>query len=311
MRTNHYRRSDSFLGQWQLQVMALFGILFVLVFNYTPMFGVILAFKQGDYALNLMDVIKNGKWVGFAMFREFFKDEQFVDVLFNTLGLNLLQLVITFPAPILFALMINEVGHLRFKKLVQSLSYFPYFLSWVVFGGIMITMLSNDLGVVNPLLMKLGLIQEPVYFVGEPKYFWGLIIVTSLIKGLGWGSIIYLASIASIDPTLYEAATIDGANRFQRIWHITLPSILGTILIFFLLSIGSMLNSAFDQIYVFQSPINLERSEVIDTLVYKVGIAQMRFSYTTAVGLFKSVVSMLVLTIGHFSSKRFLGRGLF
>lgn len=300
-----------YMKQWQIQVMALCGIAFVLTFNYAPMFGIMIAFKKADYSVNLMRSLTEAPWIGFAYFKEFIHDYQFRDILFNTIGLNLLQLLINFPAPIIFAILISEIGHKTFKRIVQSVSYFPHFISWIVFGGIVINMLSVETGVIVPLLLKLGLINEPVALLGEAGAFWPLIIVTSLIKGLGWGSIIYLAAITSIDPTLYEAATIDGAGRFRRIWHITLPSISGTIIVFFLLSISNLLNSSFDQIWVFQTPLNLERSEVIDTFVYKIGIAQMRYSYTTAVGLFKSVVALILLVVGHFISKRIAGRGIF
>lgn len=300
-----------FLKQWQIQAMALSGILFVLIFNYLPMFGIVIAFKKADYSVNLLKSIVDAPWVGLDYFREFMSDYLFRDILFNTLGLNVLQLLINFPAPIIFAILISEIGHKRFKKLVQSITYFPHFISWIVFGGIVINLLSVESGIVVPLLTKLGIIDEPVSLLGEPSAFWGLIIITSIIKGLGWGSIIYLAAITSIDPTLYEAATIDGAGRFRRIWHITLPSISGTIIVFFLLSISSLLNSSFDHIWVFQNPINIERSEVIDTFVYKVGITQMRYSYTTAVGLFKSLVALVLLISSHLISKKIAGRGIF
>ncbi|HZG74736.1 MAG TPA: ABC transporter permease subunit [Paenibacillus sp.] len=300
-----------FATQWQLQFMALCGILFVLVFHYAPMFGIVIAFKQADYSVNLLRSLTEAPWIGFAHFREFIDDYMFRDILLNTVGLNLLQLLINFPAPIVFAILISEVAHKRFKKLVQSISYFPHFISWIVFGGIVINLLSVESGVVVPILQAIGLMDEPVNLLGNADAFWPIIIVTSLIKGLGWGSIIYLAAITTIDPTLYEAATIDGAGRFRRIWHITLPSIAGTIIVFFILSVSNLLNSSFDHIWVFQTPLNLDRSEVIDTFVYKVGITQMRYSYTTAVGLFKSVVALVLLVAGHLICKRVAGRGIF
>ncbi|MCU6707725.1 ABC transporter permease subunit [Paenibacillus sp. J5C_2022] len=299
------------LRQWQIQAMALLGLLFVLLFNYAPMFGIAIAFKRADYSLNLMQSLATAPWVGFVYFQEFFHDYQFKEILYNTLGLSLLQLLINFPAPILFAILISEVTHNRFKRIVQSISYFPHFVSWIVFGGIIINMLSVETGIIVPILQKLGLMEGKAALLAEPNAFWPIIIITSIVKGLGWGSIIYLAAITSIDPTLYEAAKIDGAGRFRRIWHITLPSISGTIIVFFLLSISHLLDSAFDQIWVFQTPLNLERSEVIDTFVYKTGIAQMRYSYTTAVGLFKSVIALILLVSGHYISKRIAGRGIF
>lgn len=300
-----------FLSQWQLQGMALLGVLFLLTFNYAPLFGLVVSFIDADYSINLLASIKKFDWVGFEFFKEFFSDEQFMDIVKNTLGLNMIQLLVNFPAPIIFAILLNEIVHRKFKRFVQTITYFPYFISWIVFGGIVINMLSVDLGVLNPILIKLGMIQEPIPFLAYPQYFWWIIVITSLIKGIGWGAIIYLAAITSIDPALVEAATIDGAGRFRRIIHVTLPAISGTILIFFLLTIGNLMTSSFDQIYIFQSPVNLEASEVLDTFVYKVGITQMRYSYTAAVGLFKSFASMLLLVTGHVICKKTIGRGLY
>ncbi|MFD2614102.1 ABC transporter permease [Paenibacillus gansuensis] len=299
------------LGQWQIQLMALCGIAFILVFCYLPMIGIVMSFKLMDYSYNLTKDFFIAPWVGLQYYLEFFNDYQFVDILKNTLFMNLLQLVFNFPAPILFAILISEVFHTRFKKIVQTITYFPHFLSWIVFGGIVMNLIAQESGVVNPLLMFFGVINEPIDFMGDPNKFWGLVVVTSLLKGLGWGSVIYLAAIMSIDTSLYEAATLDGASRIQRIRHITIPSISGTIIIFFLLSLSNLLNSSFDQIWVFQSPLNLEKSEVIDTYVYKVGLTQMRYSYTTAVGVFKSVIALILLVSGHYISKRLAGRGLF
>ena len=291
--------------------MAIAGILFLIVFAYIPMFGVIIAFKNLDYKVNFFVALREQPWVGLRFFKAFVTDREFGLVMRNTLVLNLLQLLINFPAPIIFAILLNEVRHLRFKKIVQTVTYFPHFLSWIVFGGIIIAMLQIDVGVVNTALLKLGLIDNSIHFMGSENFFWPLIIITSLVKGIGWGSIIYLAAIAGVNPQLYEAAIIDGAGRFQRIWHITLPSITGTILIFFILSISNLLNSSFDHIWIFQNVLNIARSEVIDTFVYKVGIREMRFSYTTAVGLFKSVVALMLLVTGNFITKRVAGRGLF
>jgi putative aldouronate transport system permease protein len=299
------------INQWQIQVMALCGIAFILLFCYLPMVGIIMSFKQMDYSYNLTGDIFTAPWVGFHYFVEFFEDYLFADILKNTLFMNLLQLVFNFPAPIIFAILISEVFHTKFKKIVQTITYFPHFLSWIVFGGIVMNLIAQDSGVLNPILMFLGLINEPLDYLGDANKFWGLIVITSLFKGLGWGSVIYLAAITSIDTSLYEAATLDGANRMQRIRHITIPSISGTIIIFFLLSLSNLLNSSFDQIWVFQSPLNLDKSEVIDTYVYKVGLTQMRYSYTTAVGVFKSVIALILLMSGHFISKRVAGRGLF
>ncbi len=296
---------------YTLLYMALLGFIFLLVFNYLPMFGIIIGFKDMDYALNIKRALGTSEFVGLKNFTAFLRDREFMDIMVNTLGLNLLQLVITFPAPVLFAVLLNEIKLPRFKKSVQTITYFPYFISWVVFGGIILGMLSSEGGVINQLLLSLHVIKAPVSFASDPGYFWWIVILSSLIKGLGWGAIIYIAAIAGIDQSLYDAARVDGANRLQKNLYVTLPCIAGTIVVMLLLSVSGLLSSNFDQIYVLQNPLNLTRSEVLDTYIYKIGISQRRYSFTTAVGLFKSFVSMTLLTSGHLLSKRFLGRGLF
>jgi putative aldouronate transport system permease protein len=234
-----------------------------------------------------------------------------MNIMMNTLGMNLLQLIIGFPAPIIFALLVNEVIHTGFKKMVQTITYMPYFISWVVFGGIVIGMLSSDGGIINTILIKLKIIDSVIPFMSRPEYFWGIVIISGIIKGIGWGTVIYLAAITSVDQSQYEAAVMDGANRFQKMWYVTLPNISGTIIVFLLLNISNLLGSNFDQIYILQNSLNYARSEVIDTYVYKIGIAQMRYSFTTAVGLFKSVIAITLLSIGNIISKKYLGRGLY
>lgn len=226
------------------------------------------------------------------------------------MGLNLLQLLITFPVPILFAILLNEIKLPRFKKTVQTVTYFPYFISWAVFGGIILGMISSE-GVVNQILLSLHIIDQPIAFNSNPAYFWGIVIISSLIKGLGWGAVIYIAAIAGIDQSLYDAAQVDGANRWHKNIYITIPCIAGTIVVMLLLSISGLLSSNFDQIYILQNPLNLSRSEVLDTYIYKIGISQRRYSFTTAIGLFKSFISMVLISSGHLISKKLLGRGLF
>ena len=300
------------ISEFQILIMASLSLLFLFIFAYLPMFGVVLAFKDGDMESNLIRVILFKEWIGFANFVEFFRDDQFISVLSNTLGLNVLMLLINFPAPIIFALLINEVKHYKFKRVIQSVSIFPHFLSWTVFGGIVLAMVNVNTGIINPILEFLRL-SDPNNRVNltEPQYFWGLIIVCSLIKGLGWGSIIYLAAISSIDPNLFEAATIDGAGRFQRIIYITLPSIAGTITLYFLLSLSNLLGNSFEQFFVMQNGVNLEASEVLSTYIYKMGISYRRFSYTAAMGLFESVIGVILLVVGNFLSIRLTGRGIF
>ena len=288
--------------------MVSLGIIFIAVFAYLPMFGLILAFKSGDGYLNIMDAIFESPYAGFANFKAFFIDPDFKDVMLNTLGLNILQLCINFPAPILFAILLSELPFKKIKKTVQTITYFPYFLSWITYGGIILALINSD-GIVNTILLKTGVVNEAVNF-GEAAWFWPTIIITSLLKGLGWGSIIYVAAIAGIDPQLYEAADMDGANRFHRIFKITIPSIAPTIVLFFILSVSGILNNGFDHIWVFQNQINLARSEVLDTFIYKYGVVNLQYSYTTAVGFFKSIVAIVLLGIGNFVAKKTTGSGI-
>ena len=292
----------------QLSWMVMLGVFFIAVFAYLPMFGLVLAFKSGDGYLNIMEAIFESDWVGFENFQAFFIDPDFKNVLLNTLGLNILQLCINFPAPILFAILLSELPFKKIKKAVQTITYFPYFLSWITFGGIILALIHSD-GIVNTILLKTGIVNEAVEF-GEAAWFWPTIIITSLLKGLGWGSIIYVAAIAGIDPQLYEAADMDGANRFHRIFKITIPSIAPTILLFFILSVSGILNNGFDHIWVFQNQINLARSEVLDTFIYKYGAVNLMYSYTTAVGFFKSIVAILLLGVGNFIAKKTTGSGI-
>lgn len=290
--------------------MASLGFVFLLVFNYAPMFGIALAFKKGDYVIDIKDAIFNSDSAGLENFAKFLTDPEFKDVVINTLGMNVLSLIITFPAPIIFALLINEVRNKAFKRVTQTVSYFPFFLSWIVFGGIILNMLDSQTGIVNDILVSLKLVEEPINF-GKSEYFWGLIIVTGLIKGVGWGSIIYLAAIAGIDKSMYEAADIDGANRWSKMLFITLPSILPTITVYLILAVSGILNSGFDQIWIFRNQMNLDRSEVIDTYVYQYGILKKRHSYATAIGLVKSLVAFVLLIFSNTLSKKLTGRGIY
>jgi putative aldouronate transport system permease protein len=228
----------------------------------------------------------------------------------NTLGISLIKLCISFPLPIVFALLLNEVKSMQFKKVVQTISYLPHFLSWVVLGGIITTWLS-DTGLVNELLIKAGIIKEGITYLAYPKYFWGIVISSDVWKELGWNAIIYLAAIAGIDPSLYEAAKVDGAGRFRQIVSITLPGIKGTVVILFILAVGGLLNSNFDQILVLWNPLNAPRSNVIDIFIYNVAMKSMRFSYASAIGLFKSIIAFFLLLMANGITKKLNDVSLF
>jgi putative aldouronate transport system permease protein len=292
--------------QRYIQLMVIPAVIWMIIFNYIPMYGIIIAFKD----FNIVRPISAAPWVGLEHFREFFRDDRFWLVLKNTLGISVLKLVIGFPLPIIFALLLNELKSVRYKKTVQTISYLPHFLSWVVLGGIMMNWLA-DTGLINTVLVSIGVIKEPIVFLAEPKYFWGISIISDIWKELGWSAIIYLAAIAGVDQEMYEAATVDGANRFQKMTKITLPAISGTVAILFILAISRLLNSNFDQIFVLRNSLNVDASDVIDIFVYRMGLQSGRFSFSTAAGLFKSVIAFILLLTANFATKKIKGTSLF
>ncbi|GMK45964.1 ABC transporter permease [Paenibacillus glycanilyticus] len=294
-----YTLAQKFMAQRYLQAMALVGIAWMIIFSYVPLYGLIIAFKEYDITRS----ISESPWVGLAQFKEFLTDDSLPYVLKNTLAMSALKLLIGFPIPILFALFVNELRSLRYKKIVQTISYLPHFLSWVILGGILTTWLA-DVGIVNDLLMALHLIKEPISYLAEPGYFWTIIVSSDIWKELGWNAIIYLAAIASVSPDLYEAATMDGASRFQKMFLITLPMIKGTIAILFILAVSGILSSNFDQVFILKNQLNESASNVIDTYVYQVGISEGRYSYSTAVGLFKSIIAFLLLLSANYVTKK-------
>ncbi|KKC47897.1 protein lplB [Paenibacillus sp. D9] len=293
-------------SQRYLQIMALLGVAWMIVFNYIPMYGIIIAFKEYD----IIFPMSMAPWVGLDNFKEFLNDDMLLTVIKNTLGISLIKLIVGFPLPIIFALLLNEVRSVIFKKWTQTITYLPHFLSWVILGGILATWLS-DVGIINKILLSLHVIDSPITYLAEPKYFWSIIIVSDIWKELGWSAIIYLAAISSVSPELYEAATIDGAGRFQKMRNITLPSIMGTITILFILAVGNVLNSNFDQILVLRNQLNADASTVIDYYVYQTGLIDNRFSYSTAVNLIKSVIALILLVGANFVTKKLNNNSLF
>lgn len=302
------RRWDS--NDIVLFAMASLSVVFLAVFAYAPLYGLALAFKEGDGWLNISKAISVAPWNGLDNFKAFFEDPDFWGILWNTLGLNILQLMINFPCPIIFAVLTAELISDKFKKFVQTVTFFPHFISWAVYGGIFLSLFALDTGL-PALLQKAGLVSEKPNILGDPSYFWGIIIGTSLLKGMGWGSVIYVAAIAAIPTELYEAAKMDGANRFHKIFYITIPSIAPTITLFFILSISGLLNNGIEHLLVFQNTSNLERSEVLDTYIYKYGIPNFRYSYATAIGLLKSIISLLLLVSGNWVCKKISGKGIY
>lgn len=293
----HYHE---FSKQKQLQMMVIPGIIFLLIFSYIPMYGIIMAFQ--NYQIG--DTVGLSQWVGFDNFIAFFKDPNFLLLMRNSIGISLLKLIIGFPAPIILAIIMNEVKGKFFTKFAQTASYLPHFISWVAVYGIVYEFLSIDGGTLNTILSALHLIKEPILFLGEPKYFWGILVASDMWKEVGWSAIIYIAAITSIDQTMFEAADIDGAGRFSKIWNITLPCIKPTILILLIFAVSGILNAGFEQILLMQNPAVSNVSQIIDTYVLKIGISEFRFSFATAIGMFKSVIAIVLLFTANQISRK-------
>lgn len=292
--------------QLVLQSMILPAILFLFIFSYIPMYGVVIAFKD----FNIVQGIWESPWVGLKYFRQFLTDPSLLKVLRNTMILNVFGTLICFPTPIVLAVLITELKGQRFKKIAQTVSYLPYFLSWVIFAGLVLEMLRPS-GIFSDICVSLGLSAEPINFMAHGPWFYLIYILSNLIKGLGYGSIIYVAALAGVDQEINEAAVMDGCSRLQRIWHISLPCIMGTVVIMLILQIGSILSTGIEQILMFQNSLNLGYSETLDTYVYKIGIRQGRMSYSTAVNLMKSVVSVSLLLFANWLSRKVTERSLF
>ncbi|SDW13775.1 carbohydrate ABC transporter membrane protein 1, CUT1 family [Paenibacillus sp. PDC88] len=287
--------------QWELQIMVIPALILVFIFSYIPMYGVLMAFQ--DYSI--FDGFWASPWVGLKHFEMFFSSPDFWTIMRNTLIISALKLFIGFPAPIILALMLNEVRKMAFKRVIQTVSYLPHFLSWVIVAGFAMSILSTDNGSLNILLQKLNLIDEPIGFLGIAEYFWGILVSVNVWKEIGFNSIVYLAAIAGINPNLYEAAQMDGASRLKQIRYITIPSIMPVVIIFFILAIGNLLNAGFEDILLLGgNPVLRDVSDVLDTYVYRTGIENQRFSYATAAGLFKAVVSVLLLTLANYAARK-------
>lgn len=283
------------------------GLLYLIIFHYIPMFGIIFSFKEYQPFMGVEGIFTS-EWVGLKHFQKFFNSYYFWDILGNTLAISLLKFIFGFPAPIIFALLLNEVRNKKFMKTVQTISYLPHFLSWVVVSGLLVTLLSTDNGLINIIREAMG--KESIMFLGDPKYFRQVLVISDIWKGIGWGSIVYLAAISGVDQEMYEAAYIDGANRWRRIWHITLPSISHIVVIMLIFSVGGLLNAGFEQIFLLYSPAVYSVEDIIDTFVYREGLQSNNYSYATAVGLFKSLVSMFLLLLTNFIAKRLDQEGI-
>jgi len=277
-------------------------VVWLIIFRYIPLWGWITAFQNYKPGIPIFQQ----QWVGLKYFKEMFSDPEFYLVMRNTLAMSILGLIFGFPLPIILAILINEIRHNTFKRTVQTISYLPHFVSWVIVASIVHAMLAPD-GVVNYALLKLGLIKQPILFFGEPKYFWWIVVFSDIWKELGWNTIIFLAAMTAINPELYEAAEVDGASRFRKIWHITLPGIMPTVIMILILSIGNIINIGFERQFLLRTSAVRNVSDVIDLYALDYGIRAGRFSFGTAAGIFKSVISLILLFSANKVSKKVTG----
>jgi putative aldouronate transport system permease protein len=287
-----------------LYLFVLFPMATLFIFHYIPIYGIVMAFKSFKYNLGIM----GSPWNNFDHFRRFFASPYIYRVLRNTVAISFLRILFGFPAPILFALLLNEVRKQSFKKIVQSISYLPHFMSWVVLAGIIVEIISPQRGVVGYIYSLLG--REAPNILLNRQFFRPMLITTGIWQGVGWGSIIYLAALSSIDPSLYESATVDGANRFQMALRITIPSLIPVMTILIILRMGRILNAGFDQIFNLYNPAVYEVADIIDTYVYRVGILNRKYGFAAAAGLFKNVVGFALIFGTNWIIRKFSDYGL-
>ena len=292
------------IKEQKMLILMIFPIVvWIIIFGYIPLLGWTMAFQDFQPQYNFFQQ----EWVGITHFRNLLQNNLFHQALRNTLGMGVLGLVFNFLASISFAVLINELRFFRFKRIVQTISYLPHFVSWVIVGNLVITMLAPD-GAINALLMWIGIFDEPLHFMAQPNMFWGIVTASDVWKSTGWGAIIYLAAMAGIDPGLYEAAQMDGANRFQKIKHITLPGIRPTIMVLLIMSIGNLINIGFERQMILGNNIVASQALVIERYALDFGIGLFRFSYGTAVGMFRSVISIILLFLANGVARK-MGEG--
>ncbi|MEK0316344.1 ABC transporter permease [Cohnella sp. 56] len=297
----------TFVRQRYLYLMSLPFVLWAFVFSYLPLWGWTMAFQKFKPGIAFRDQ----KWVGLQYFKELFADEQFYRVLRNTLAMSTMGLVAGFVVPIVFAVVLNEVRAMSIKRFVQTVSYLPHFVSWVVVAGIVTKMLSTEGGVVNDLLVALHIIDEPIQFMAKGGLFWYIVTASDVWKEMGWNTIIYLAAIAGIGPELYEASRVDGASRVRQVWHITLPGIRPTIIVLLIISIGHLIGIGFEKQFLLGNPLVSDYSQVLDLYALNYGLGLGRFSFGTAINIFNSVISVFLLLIANGIFKRTTKESIF
>lgn len=288
-----------------IYLMILPGFLYFIIFKYIPMFGLIISFQDYQPYKGIM----GSEWVGMEHFKRLFTDSEFWNIFKNTLVVFVVNIVFYFPVPIILALMLNEVSHAYFKRVVQTIVYIPHFLSWVIVVSISFVLLTMDGGLINELIVFFG--GQPVNFLMSEEWFNPIYVLQVIWREAGWGTIVYLAAMAAIDPGLYEAARMDGAGRFRQIWHITIPSIRSVVIVLLILKVGSVLDTSFEHIYLLLNSMNKNVAEILDTYVYTAGLKQGQFSFSTAVGLFKSVIGLLLVLFSNWLAKKFGEDGIY
>ena len=284
--------------------MALSVLAWYAIFRYIPYYWNLIAFKDYQYSLGFA----GSPWVGFENFRALFRDPLFLRVFRNTLVISGLKIAIGFPFPIILAIFLNEVFSSTFKKTIQTITFVPFFISWVIYASILFSVLSPSVGMLNVLISRLG--GEPIYFLASEKWFRPILVISDITKQSGYFTVIYMAALAGVDEEIFEAAICDGANLFQRIWHITIPGIAPVITILFILRLGQLLTVGFEQVYILYSPMVYDVGDVIETFNYRQGILGGRFSYTTALGLFKSSIGFVLVITSNWVLKKLTGHGL-
>jgi len=293
------RSKDKLKKQIMFQTMALPGVIFMIVFTIFPIYGILIAFQD----FNIFRGVWDSPWIGFYNFRAFFNSPHFRLIMTNTIGMNVIRILTGFPLTIMVAIMINELTNLRFKKTLQTISYLPFFISWVVLGGMLRSWLS-EVGLINDLLMNSGFIAERVPFLTNPSYYWSIAIISDIWRNLGWNTILYLAAMTAIDPTLYEAAKIDGGSKLQQIRYITIPGIRNIIALTLVLTVSGLLGSNLDQTLILQNPTNWQASEVLGSHIFSQGLGNANFSYATAIGILVSIISFALVIGSNALSKK-------
>lgn len=302
--SREYRRQRR-LRELPLHLMLIPGLALLIIFHYVPMFGIVMAFENFKPAKGFF----GSKWVGWDNFVYMAKLPNMGSVLYNTVFIAVLKIIMGMIVPIFVALMLNEIGNKPFKRTVQTIVYFPHFLSWVILGGVLMDVLSPSTGIVNDLIRFFG--GKPIYLLGDKGWFPYTMVITAVWKNFGYDTIVYLAALTNVDRNLYEAASIDGATRMQQTWHVTLPGILPIVTLMGVLNLGNILNAGFDQIFNLYSPSVYSTGDIIDTFVYRLGLEQAQFSVSTAVGLFKSVISIIMVSVANYLAGRFANYRVF